>query len=67
MFDSWFANALDKNLSVKLVEHYQKQADLGQRQLLAAVRTLAKVRRAKLPDLMALVTVHKPTSNSGVG
>ena len=62
VFDSWFANALDKNLSVKLVEHYQKQADLGQRQLLSAVRTLAKVRRTKLADVMAVVSVDAPVS-----
>ena len=47
-----------------MTEHYQKQADLGQRQLLAAICTLAKVRRAKLTDVMALVQVM-PHSSRG--
>ncbi len=34
--------------------------DYAHRQLLTAARALAKVRRAKLPDVLAVVSVNTP-------
>jgi len=39
--------------------HFQRMS-LGQRNLMAAVKTLAKVRRVKMPDVLALVNVTPP-------
>jgi hypothetical protein len=56
-FERWYARALDKDVSVAVHQHHQKTVDFAHRQLLAAARTLAKVRKAKLPDVLALVQV----------
>jgi hypothetical protein len=41
-----------------IIEVLPRHIDHAHRQLMAACRTLAKVRRAKLPDLLALVNVN---------
>jgi len=40
------------------------EVELTTRHLLAACRTLAKVKRAKLPDVLALVSVNPPAGNN---
>jgi hypothetical protein len=49
---------LAAQLSIKETELHLKRIEMANRNLLAAARTLAKVRRARLPDLLALVNVN---------
>ena len=63
-FERWYANRLDKELMYREHEHHQKTVGFAHRQLLAAARALAKVRRAKLPDVLAVVNVT-PTPDQG--
>ena len=51
-----YAGSLD-GLNVRHSEFHLKRIDLAGRHLLAACRTLAKVRRSRLPDVLALVSV----------
>jgi hypothetical protein len=51
---------LAAGLSIKETELHLKRIEMANRNLLAAARTLAKVKRAKLPDLLALVNVNPP-------
>lgn len=53
-----FADALEESRSAEAVAHCRQQSALGRRRLLAAARTLAKVRRARLPDVTALANVQ---------
>jgi hypothetical protein len=59
-FERWYAGGCAGELSFKAHQHHQRTIDFANRQFLAAVRTLAKVRRAKLPDVLALVNVNPP-------
>jgi hypothetical protein len=67
VFANWseyqYAGLVDQ-LSVKEHELHLKRIDLANRNLLTAIRTLAKVKRAKLPDVLALVNVNPTVSPS---
>ena len=64
LFVNWseyqYAGLVEK-LSINEHELHLKRIEMANRNLLAATRTLAKVRRAKLPDLLALVNVAPTT------
>ncbi|MDB5308092.1 MAG: hypothetical protein JWO38_2294 [Gemmataceae bacterium] len=57
-FERWYARALGKDVTLPVHQHHQRTVDFAHRQLLAAARALAKVRRAKLPEVLALVNVN---------
>ena len=63
VFANWceyqYVEGLD-GMSIQQSEFHLKRIDLARRHLLAACRTLAKVRRAKLPDVLALLSVSPP-------
>lgn len=63
LFANWceyqYANQV-KEFTVVQSEHQFKKLDLAHRNLMSACRTLAKVKRAKLPDVLALVNVAPP-------
>jgi hypothetical protein len=61
-FERWYALAVAKDLSFKQHRHHQRTVDFAHRQFLAAARALAKVRRSKLPDVLALVNVNPPAA-----
>ncbi len=48
----------------KAAEFTQKRADMAHRAMLAACKALAKVKRAKLPDVLALVNVNPARGES---
>ena len=50
-------------LTWKQSEFHTRRIEMGHRNLLSACRTLAKVKKAKLPDVLALVNVTPPASN----
>lgn len=52
-----YARRMQQEPPYRALEFDLKRIDLANRQLLAAARTLAKVRRVKLPDVMAVVTL----------
>lgn len=54
--ESAYLNGLDK-LTWDVSRCHTQRIELAHRTLMAACATLAKVRRAKLPDLLALVNV----------
>jgi hypothetical protein len=59
---------LETDLTLPVHQHHQRTVDFAHRQLLAATKTLAKVRKAKLPDVLALVNVRRvsrPGERSG--
>lgn len=64
LFANWseyqYASLAEK-LAIKATELHLKRIEMANRHLLAAARTLAKVRRAHLPDLLALVSVNPPS------
>ena len=62
-FERWYAQALDKDQTFAAHRHHQRTVDFAHRQLLAAARTLAKGRRAHLPDVLALVNVAPPAAS----
>ncbi|MBX9584582.1 MAG: hypothetical protein K2X87_30130 [Gemmataceae bacterium] len=43
----------------------RKRVDSAHRNLMAACRPLAKVRKSKLPDVLALVNVNPPAAAEG--
>ncbi|MDB5306886.1 MAG: hypothetical protein JWO38_1088 [Gemmataceae bacterium] len=59
-FERWYARALEKDIGLAVHQHHQRTVGFAHRQLLAAARTLAKVRKAKMPDVLALVNVNPP-------
>jgi hypothetical protein len=60
-FERWYAAAVGTDLTFRQHEHHQRTIDFAHRQFLMAARALAKVRRADLPDVLALVNVNPPT------
>ncbi len=50
-------------LSWKESEFQTKRIEMANRNLMSAARTLAKVRKSKLPHLLALVNVNPPTTD----
>jgi hypothetical protein len=66
-FERWYAGAAAKDISFKQHEHHQRTIDFAHRQALAAVRTLAKVRWARLPDVLALANVNPPAGSARAG
>lgn len=58
-FESQYARQI-VTLTVPHQKFYLAQIDLAQRNLMSAARTLAKVKRAKLPEVLALVNVMPP-------
>lgn len=57
-----YAGGLDA-MSWATSAHHIKRIELAHRNLMAACRTLAKVRRAKLPDVFAVVNVALTSRN----
>lgn len=57
-FESWYARSLIGELTFKQHEQFQRMIAFAQRQFTTAAKTLAKVRRAKLPDVLALVNIQ---------
>ncbi|MDB5311918.1 MAG: hypothetical protein JWO38_6120 [Gemmataceae bacterium] len=55
-FERRHARALGKELASRIHQCHQRAVDFARRHLLAAARTLAKIRKAKLVDLLVLVT-----------
>jgi hypothetical protein len=53
------------DLTIKQADHHLRRVELANRHLLRACRTLASVRRAKLPDVLALVQVRPPELPAG--
>ena len=49
-------------LSWKESEFHTKRIEMANRNLMIAARTLAKVKKSKLPDVLALVNVNPPTA-----
>ncbi|MDB5309814.1 MAG: hypothetical protein JWO38_4016 [Gemmataceae bacterium] len=62
-FERWYTRAMEKDLSFPIHQHHQRTVNFAHRQLLAAAGTPAKARKAKLPDVLALVNVS-PNSRS---
>ena len=60
-FEAQFARQLTK-LTLKETEFHTKRIEMANRTLMSAARTLAKVKKSKLPDVLALVNVNPPTS-----
>ncbi len=56
--------ALVHELSVKQAEHQLRRMEMANRHLLSACKTLAKVRRARLPEVLALVNLNPMQSES---
>ncbi len=44
------------------MEFHKKRIEMANRNLMSAARTLAKVKKSKLPDVLALVNVNPPTA-----
>jgi hypothetical protein len=69
---SWlFVHVAEKQLGdyfestcMKRTSIHMRRVDLANRNFLSACRTLAKVRRVQLPNLMAIVNVNPPTTTS---
>ena len=49
-------------VTVAMHNEYLKRVELANRVFMAACRTLAKVRRSKLPDIVALVNMQPPVT-----
>jgi hypothetical protein len=67
LFASWAdcqLAAVTEQVTVGELEIYLKRSEMGSRVLLAACRTLAKVRRAKLPEVLAFVNVSPPSASA---
>jgi hypothetical protein len=64
LFSAWaedqLARALTRDLTIAEHEVFMKRVEMANRVLMASCRTLAKIRRAKLPDVLALVNVNAP-------
>jgi hypothetical protein len=58
--ETQYAKQLIDKVSIEQAEFYLRQSALANRQLLASAATLAKVRRLRLPDVMAVVNVAAP-------
>lgn len=62
-FANWseyqYANQV-KEFTAAQAQHQFKRLDLAHRNLMSACRTLAKVKRSKLPDVLALVNLAPP-------
>lgn len=63
-FERWYALALEKGLTFKQHGYHQRTIDFAHRQFLMAARALAKVRRTKPPDVLAVVNVSPPGADS---
>jgi hypothetical protein len=67
LFLSWcedqYAAQLER-LSWQESECHTRRIEMAHRSLMSACRTLAKVRRAKLPDVLALVNVSPPPTTA---
>ena len=48
-------------LTLKESEFHTKRIEMANRPLMIAARTLAKVKKSKLPAVLALVNVNRPT------
>ena len=57
--EAQYARQLAK-LSWKESEFHTKRIEMANRNLMTAARTLAKVKKSKLPDVLALVSVARP-------
>lgn len=70
LFSAWaedqLARALTTKLAIKEHEVFVKRVELANRVLMSACRTLAKVRRSKLPDVLALVNVNPLSERNSV-
>jgi hypothetical protein len=66
-FEHCYAGAIETNLTLRQHEHHQRTVDFAHRQFLMAARALAKVRRADLPDVLALVNVANAPAAGGGG
>ena len=49
-------------LTWKEMEFHTKRIEMANRNLMSAARTLAKVKKSKMPDVLALVNVNPPTA-----
>jgi len=71
LFVSWaeyqYAGHLAGLKDLKLSTFYLKRVEFAHRNLMSACRTLAKVRRAELPSVLALVNVTAPAAVDGTG
>ena len=67
LFVQWsewqYAGQFDK-LNLKQSAYYIRRNEMANRNLMSACRTLAKVKRAKLPDVLAVVSVKAPRTVS---
>ena len=61
--EAQYARRLDK-LTYPEADFHHKRVEMAHRTLMAACRTLAKVKKAKLPDVLALVNVNPPATGS---
>jgi hypothetical protein len=62
----WQYAALASGLNLRQSDFHLRRIDMAHRKLMTACRTLAKVKKAKLPDVLALVNVNPPTNAGAI-